>query len=192
MNNNDTTITINTDKEETVKDNKTTEKNDVIIAVETVTEEETTENDIDKIMEILNSCNISDNTNKENIKDKKESETNTKVNDTNEENTEEKKAKSFIKGLLDFLTNPNFEKKIVEESQKNGLQPRKVAKTFITKCLGTISDVLHLTLDTIHDAFSTLISILAGLLIKGGDLLIRCAKRLTRIVTLNATCTNTQ
>ena len=108
------------------------------------------------------------------------------------ENTEEKKAKSFIKGLLDFLTNPNFEKKIVEESQKNGLQPRKVAKTFITKCLGTISDVLHLTLDTIHDAFSTLISILAGLLIKGGDLLIRCAKRLTRIVTLNATCTNTQ
>lgn len=105
---------------------------------------------------------------------------------------DEVKAKSFIKGFLDFLTNPMSEKKIIEEAQKNGLQPRKVAKTFVTKCLGTLSDVLHLALDTVQDAFSTLISILAGLLIKGGELLVRCAKRLVRIVTLNSTCTNTQ
>lgn len=105
---------------------------------------------------------------------------------------DEVKAKSFVKGLLDFLTNPMSEKKIIEEAQKNGLQPRKVAKTFVMKCLGTLSDVLHLALDTVQDAFSTLISILAGLLIKGGELLVRCAKRLVRIVTLNSTCSTAE
>ena len=100
---------------------------------------------------------------------------------------DEDEAKGFIQGLLGYITNPGFEKKIVQQAQSNGLEPRQVADSFATKILGTISDLFHLALDTIADAFATLISMLAGILIKGGELLIRVFKRLVRIVTLNKT-----
>lgn len=111
------------------------------------------------------------------------------------DNTEEKSkedakndAKDFVAGLLNFIKGGNFKKKIAEKSKETGLSERTLADSFFKKVLGTLSDVLHLAIDTVGDLYSTTICLLSGLLLSTGDLIIRCAKRLVRIVTLNSTC----
>lgn len=104
-------------------------------------------------------------------------------------NKEESVATNFIQGLLSYVKGDHFDKKITEQAKINGLGKREIANNFAMTCLGKLSDILHIALDTIADAFCTLVSLLAGLFIKGGDLIVRCAKRLVRVVTLNATCT---
>ena len=98
-----------------------------------------------------------------------------------------KEAESFIKGFMSFLKGDGFEQAVNDTADKTGLPKKTVAKNFVMKCLGTIGDVVEIGVSMVEDCALTLINVLAMLLTKSVNLLVRVAKRLTRIVTLNQT-----
>lgn len=100
----------------------------------------------------------------------------------------EQEAKAFIGGFFDFLKGGDFQEKVEAMAKDTQLPKKIIAKNFAGKVLGTIADIFGLCVDTISDTVTTLINILARVLISGIELIMRVAKRLIAIITFNKTC----
>ena len=97
----------------------------------------------------------------------------------------EEEAKGFIEGFKEFISSGSMDAKATEISKKTGLPAREVSKNFLMKTLGIIGVTVDTGINMAGDLASTLINALGYLLLQGVDLIIRMAKRLVRIVTLN-------
>ena len=97
----------------------------------------------------------------------------------------EAEAKKFFEGFRNFLKSGSMEKKAEEISRKTGLPPKEVSKRFFLRVLGILGTGLEIVVNTAGDIVSSIINLIGRLLLGGVDLIMRTAKRLVRVVTLN-------
>lgn len=99
------------------------------------------------------------------------------------------KSRNFVQKFLDYIKGVGFINRCNEISRKSGASRKTVAKTFLGKVLGTIGDVLGITLGTGKDILVTAVDLLAAVLKGGITILFNVAKALVRLCTLNKTVT---
>lgn len=102
---------------------------------------------------------------------------------------DEKKAKNFIKDLLEYIQGSKFMGRCNEAGSKLGVPPKQVASSFLTRILATVGDVLHTGIFYTQDILMTTISILASLLKGATSILCTAVDGLVRLITLNKTLT---
>ena len=104
------------------------------------------------------------------------------------EEEEVEKSKGFLRNFMNYIKSKAFNSKCDDLSRKYNVPSKVVAKSFLTKALGTISDVLHIAIGAVEDCAITIINILTSDLKSGAKLICNVARALTSIVTLNRTC----
>lgn len=97
------------------------------------------------------------------------------------------RAKSKIKNLISFLTSKGFANKVNSVAYKTGIPPQQIAKGFISRAFGTVSDILGITIDVIHATLSSLINLLYIVLQKGIDIITAVLRGMSKIITFNQT-----
>lgn len=101
----------------------------------------------------------------------------------------EKKARKTIKDFMDYIKSDKFKSDVHTTAQKYRLPEREVANNFITKVLGTISDLCGIVVNTVRNTAHTLIDLLSAVLNGAVDVICNVANSIVRLVTLNRTCT---
>lgn len=104
------------------------------------------------------------------------------------ETPNEKKAKSFLSSLKNYISTQEFKNKINETAQKTGKPPKEVAKNFFEKALGTVGDILGIAISVICDAGRTVVNIAGTICNSIINLIQNIANGVASIVTLNKTC----
>lgn len=100
---------------------------------------------------------------------------------------DEKKAKNFIKDLLDYIQGSKFITRCNTAGSKLGVPPKQVASSFLTRILATVGDVLHTGIFYTQDILMTTIGVLASLLKGATSILCTAVDGLVRLITLNKT-----
>jgi hypothetical protein len=101
----------------------------------------------------------------------------------------EKEAKKFLESFSDFIAGEKFKQCINEKAKKYHIPPKQLAKNFLTKSLGIVGDVLGIAVSTAGNIAHTLVSLISTVVHSGVDLVCKLASALSRIFTLNQTCT---
>lgn len=104
------------------------------------------------------------------------------------EGTEVKKAKGFLQDFTKYIRSENFKKDVNDTAKKYNLPPKKLAENFFAKALGTIGDVLGITINCIGNAGHMLTNLLATIIHGAVDIAVMVANALARVFTLNKTC----
>lgn len=102
-----------------------------------------------------------------------------------EANPEQAKAK--LNGFMKYLKSQKFVDKINAEAMKTGIPPKKLAKGFISKAIGTLGDVLGIAIGTVQMTLNGLLDLIHCILGKGIDIIMNAFRGLVRIVTFNQT-----
>lgn len=104
------------------------------------------------------------------------------------EGTEVKKAKGFLQDFTKYIRSENFKKDVNDTAKKYNLPPKKLAENFFAKALGTIGDVLGITINCVGNAGHMLTNLLATIIHGAVDIAVMVANALARVFTLNKTC----
>ena len=104
------------------------------------------------------------------------------------ESGEVKKARGFLQDFTKYIKSENFKKDINDTAKKYNLPPKKLAEGFFAKALGTIGDVLGITISCVGNAGHMLINLLATIIHGAVDIAVMVANSLARVFTLNKTC----
>ena len=100
----------------------------------------------------------------------------------------EKNAIDYLKKLQEFIKGDDFKNQINQTAKKYNVPPKKLAKNFIEKALGTVGDILGIAIEVVCNAGRTIVTI-AGTIANGIISLIESIFRgAVSIVTLNKTC----
>ena len=75
-----------------------------------------------------------------------------------------------------------------ETAKKYGIPPKKLAKNFFEKVLGTIGDVLGIAISAVDNAAHMVVNILSTVVHGAVNIVVGVANALASIVTLNKTC----
>lgn len=108
--------------------------------------------------------------------------------DVIKEGTEVKKARGFLQDFTKYIKSENFKKDINDTANKYNLPPKKLAEGFFAKALGTIGDVLGITISCVGNAGHMLTNLLATIIHGAIDIAVMVANALARVFTLNKTC----
>ena len=100
----------------------------------------------------------------------------------------EKKAKSFLSSLKNYIGTQEFKNKINDTAKKTGRPPKEVAKNFFEKALGTVGDILGIAISVICDAGRMVVNIAGTICNSIINLIQSIANGIASIVTLNKTC----
>lgn len=101
------------------------------------------------------------------------------------------KSKNFLNNFMSYIKGNDFENKCEDLSKKYNVPKKEVAKSFLSKSLGTISDLLHIGIGAIEDTASALVTLLYNIINSGVRIVCNIARGLARIVTFNQTATET-
>lgn len=104
------------------------------------------------------------------------------------ESGEVKKARGFLQDFTKYIKSENFKKDINDTANKYNLPPKKLAEGFFAKALGTIGDVLGITISCVGNGAHMLTNLLATIIHGAVDIAVMVANSLARVFTLNKTC----
>lgn len=104
--------------------------------------------------------------------------------------TNVKQAKNWLNSFMDFIKSNDFKESVKDASEQYKVPPKKIAEGFFSNILGTIGDVLGVTINTIGNAAHTVINVLSNILHGGVELITKVTGALARVVTLNTTAAN--
>lgn len=93
----------------------------------------------------------------------------------------------FIERMIHFLAGREFEEQCKSVGAKHNLPPKIVAKNFCLRILGTIGDILGITINVTRNFVKGTIELLVSILFGGIDLMCDVAQGLVTIFTLNQT-----
>lgn len=105
------------------------------------------------------------------------------------EGAEVKKARGFLQDFTKYIRSDAFKKDVNDTAKKYNLPPKKLAENFFEKALGTIGDVLGITINCVGNAGHMLVNLLATIAHGAVDIIVMVANSLARVFTLNKTCT---
>lgn len=108
--------------------------------------------------------------------------------DVVKEGTEVKKARGFLQDFTKYIKSETFKADINNTAKRYNLPPKKLAEGFFSKALGTIGDVLGITIGTVGDVGHMLTNLLATIIHGAVDIAVKVANALARVFTLNRTC----
>jgi hypothetical protein len=105
-----------------------------------------------------------------------------------QETEKEKEAKGFLNNLRSYMNSAEFTKDINATAVKYKVPPKQLAQNFFTKALGTVGDILGITISAVCNAGHMIIN-LGGTILHGIiDLIRGLANAFASIVTFNQTC----
>ena len=100
-----------------------------------------------------------------------------------------KEAKKYINNLLGYIQSDKFKEDINKTAAEYQVPPKALAKNFFEKALGTVGDVLGITISSVGNIASMVVDVLSAILHGAIDILVKVANALARTITLNKTCT---
>ena len=104
------------------------------------------------------------------------------------QDAEVSKAKNFLNNFSNYIKGDSFKNEINETAKKYGIPPKKLAKNFFEKVLGTIGDVLGIAISAVDNAAHMVVNILSTVVHGAVNIIVGVANALASIVTLNKTC----
>jgi hypothetical protein len=104
------------------------------------------------------------------------------------EGAEVKKARGFLQDFTKYIRSDAFKKDVNDTAKKYNLPPKKLAENFFEKALGTIGDVLGITINCVGNAGHMLVNLLTTIAHGAIDVIVMVANSLARVFTLNKTC----
>ena len=96
-------------------------------------------------------------------------------------------AKETVEKLAEYLMSSDFSDDCDKVAKKINVPKKKIANSFATKCLGTISDVLDIVFDTSGNVVTTLLKVLFNILTSAVSIVIKVAKALVGFITFGYT-----
>lgn len=113
--------------------------------------------------------------------------TNDTSSNVEEVSSEENKCKDFLGSFKNYFTSGKFDSDISRNAKKFNLPKKKVANSFITKVLGTISDCTNGLISIIDFSVNVIIDVINYILKFATNLIVKVAKGLNQLVTLGYT-----
>lgn len=105
------------------------------------------------------------------------------------EPTEEEvqESKDFLNKFMGFVKGKEFDNRCEDLSKKYNVPKKQVAKSFLSKALGTISDILHIGIGAIEDFAGAVLSLIYNIINSGIRIICNLARNLATLVTFNKT-----
>ena len=107
------------------------------------------------------------------------------VNDFNEAKPTD--SENFLRNFIRMLQSDKFDKVITSTAKKYNVSKKKVATTFLQKVLGVIGDAIGVVSDVVTVSVDLVVSILSFIITGAVHLVSSIAHKITSIVTLNFT-----
>lgn len=111
----------------------------------------------------------------------------TKAKEKEDEELNKASAKETVEKLAEYLMSSDFSDDCDKVAKKINVPKKKIANSFATKCLGTISDVLDIVFDTSGNVVTTLLKVLFNILTSAVSIVIKVAKALVGFITFGYT-----
>ena len=97
------------------------------------------------------------------------------------------KSEYLIIGFMDYIQSKRFFDKCDEIAKEKGVTSKKVANNFFEKILGSIGDILGITINITQSLTVTIINILSWILKGTAGIICKVARMLVNTVTLKRT-----
>lgn len=105
-----------------------------------------------------------------------------------EEEVEE--SKDFLNKFMGFVKGKEFDNKCEDLSKKYNVPKKQIAKSFLSKALGTISDMLHIGIGAVEDFAGAVLTLIYNIINSGIRIACNLARNLATFVTFNKTAIN--
>lgn len=112
-----------------------------------------------------------------------------KRNESSSEISEKEKKFSicFVENLIKYFSGSKFDADCTRMSEKFNIPKKQVAKDYISKILGTISNTLDVAIGSVELFATNVVKILSQVLLCGINIICDLARALTRVITFNKT-----